>query len=148
MRPDMSRQDSKSSPEKFLNHLIDVISESLENDPDALKEALAEEGINQDELIAEGLHFVKTLEREQRFAEAQEKQNRLTQLLDAVRTNKFEGTKDELLATLKGFFSDKVALAYFNKLKSIEEEDLRKIVTEIETLKLFAKEMENETDNE
>lgn len=62
----MLNKNSKFSPsnDNILQHIIKELFESVENDPVALKEALAEEGINQDELVQEGLQFIHKLERE------------------------------------------------------------------------------------
>jgi hypothetical protein len=128
--------------------LIEVISESVENNVDALRESLAEEGYNYDDLVSEGLHFIHSLEREMRFDNARKNQNRLMQLLNEVRTSTYMGTKGELLATLKTMFSGNLAAAYFQKLELIHEADLKKIIKETEILELFADELKSENDNE
>lgn len=148
MRPTMSQKVSKLSPDKLLDHLIDVISESVEDDPKALREALKEEGFDYDKIVADGLEFIHTLERKQKFAHAQEKQNKLMKLLEDVRSNVFQGTKDELIDMFKGLFAGEAAAAYFHKLQSVEEEDLREIIKEAEILKLFAEEIAQQDNSE
>ena len=52
------------SREQLLNHLCTVISESLENNEDALRESFAEEGMDYDKVVEDGLKFIKTLKEE------------------------------------------------------------------------------------
>ena len=141
-------KSSKSSHEKILNHLIEVISESVENDEDTLREAFADERLNYDDIVHKGLQFISSLERDIRFKRARLKQQKLIQLLNNVKTDTYKRTKNELINTLKGMFSGNLAAAYFHKLESANEEDLTKIVNETEILKLFEDEMRKEKDIE
>ena len=45
----------------LLNHMIDVICEPLDEDTEALREALKEEGYDYDELTEKGKEFAKAL---------------------------------------------------------------------------------------
>ncbi len=67
----MQTNRSRSTSNKaVLHHLIDELTASIENDPEALREALAEEGIDQDILIQEGLQFIQTIQAQQQASKA------------------------------------------------------------------------------
>jgi len=63
--------------ERLLNHLCDVLSESIENDDGSLRQAFKEEGLNYDEIVEEGLKFIRHLESKIAFMEQLAKIDRL-----------------------------------------------------------------------
>jgi len=66
----MNTNDFKSpANHDILHHLVEELSEAVENDPAALREALAEEGIEQDNLVQEGLQFIQGLQTKQQAHE-------------------------------------------------------------------------------
>lgn len=85
----MNTKDFTSRPNKdFLDHLIDELSASIENDPAALREALAEEGIDQDKLVKDGLQFIRGLQEKQKVQE-----QLLEPGLNLTRTKKIRGKR-------------------------------------------------------
>jgi len=63
----MDTNDFKSHANKdILQHLGEELSEAIENDPAALQEALAENGLDQDKLAKEGLQFIRGLQEKQK----------------------------------------------------------------------------------
>jgi len=63
----MNTNDIKPRANKnILHHLVDELSQAIENDPAALREALAEDGIEQDKLVQDGLQFIRELQEKQK----------------------------------------------------------------------------------
>jgi len=63
----MNTNDIKPHANKnILHHLVDELSEAIENDPAALREALAEDGLERDNLVKEGLQFIRGLQEKQK----------------------------------------------------------------------------------
>lgn len=136
----MPKNQPQISLDEYIQNLVDVISEAIEQDEGALKEALAEEGIDYDKLVNDGLQFIHTLEREQRFAIAKEKQERLRFLRETM-SNIYEGTKEELLDALRYLFTKEEYAAEFHKFESLELDDLKSILKDAKILELFEKDI-------
>jgi hypothetical protein len=137
---EMNQNPSKN----FLVNLIDAISESIENNPDDLREALADEGLNYNDLAKEGLDFVKQLSREQRFASANERKERVLRLIQDFKSGHFIGKRPDLIVAFKELFSEgKAAAAFYHKLETFSDSDLKDMLNEAEVLKLLEKEIKD-----
>lgn len=139
----MAKKKRQLSLNEYLQNMIDVISESIEEDPQLLKEALKEEGINHEQLVNEGLQLIHKLEREQRLAQAKERREKFLKFFRSIQSMPDTRTRQELLEALRSDFGEELAVLH-HKLESIEDEDLRKIIEEAKRLKLFEEELKSQ----
>ena len=137
--------DIPRTPKDFLENLIDNICESVEQNPASLEESLKEEGYDFAELKEEGLQLVHTLEREQRLEAARAKREKLLELIDSVKQDLFMGNREKLVLAFKEIFAPgEAAVAFFHKLETIDDEDLREILNEATLLEIFEKQLQQQ----
>ncbi len=137
---------NKKQDKNKIDQIIDVISESAESNIDFLKEALSDEGFNYEDLENEGIDFIRSFKRKSIFEKSKQKNKRLLELVNKFKSDKYNYTKQEIITELKGIFSGKLAAAYFQKLESVDEKDLKNIIDETEILKLFEAELKEKND--
>lgn len=142
--------DTPRTQKDFLENLIENICESVEQDPDSLKEALTEEGFNFSQLSKKGVQLARSLEREQRLKLAREKREKLLGLIDAAKQDLFKGNREKLISAFKEIFTpDKeTVVAFFHKLETVNDEDLREMLNEAELLNLIEKQLKEEDKSE
>jgi hypothetical protein len=144
----MSKTEPTGPSKEFLRSLVEAITDSAERDPEALREALREEGINHDELLREGLQLVHRLQRQQRFTLAKERREKMRKLVKEVTSQAYEGTKEDVLTSLRELFAGQegspAVQTYFHKLESLPERDLREMISEAEILKLLKEETDKQ----
>jgi|GEM_PF-5205580 len=126
---------------KLLNHLLDVFTELDEKDENSLRDALAVEGFDYDQEVQEGLKFISNLKREGRFKEARERNQQAIDLIDELHQDSYQGTSEELISTFIDLAETDKARTYFQKLKDLDKEDLKDILTEANVLKILEKEV-------
>src|SRR3989442_271697 len=79
------RAEGKSSPEK-LDRLLKFLYEMDESKPEEVKEALASQGIDTEELVKEGMQLIRSFEKTERVKLAQAKRKRLAEIFDKLRS--------------------------------------------------------------
>ena len=126
---------------KLLNHMLDVFTELDEKDENSLRDALAVEGFDYDQEVQEGLKFISNLKREGRFKEARERNQQAIDLIDELHQDSYQGTSEELISTFIDLAETDKARTYFQKLKDLDKEDLKDILTEANVLKILEKEV-------
>ena len=138
--------DTSRTSKDFLENLIENISDSAEQDPDSLKEALAEEGLNYSQLSKEGLQLAQSLEREQRLKIAREMREKLLGLIDAAKQDMFKGSREKLVTAFQEILTpgDEAVAAFFHKLETVDDEDLRKMLNKAELLDIIAKQLKED----
>lgn len=141
----MNKKKNTKETEK-LNRLLNFIYDDEDLNPGDVKEALTEYNINQDELVENGLRFIKSLEKQQRVEKAQAIRQKLIRAY-AEFIGKHKGkTPKDALKKLKELLSpeeqkSQLALAFFNKLESIDEKEAHSILSEAEFLKAIDEEL-------
>lgn len=121
----------------YILNLIEVLSESIEQDPKELARALEEEGMNKEEIIREGLKLINDLDRRYKFAQAKRKQKKFLELLKSMAQNPAKMDREEILNALGSAFSAEEFAVLYHKLESIDDEGLKNILKEAESLKKF-----------
>lgn len=127
----------------LLNHLVDIFIELDEKDENSLRNALAAEGLDYDQEVREGLMFISDLKRERRFKDARERNQEAIDLIDELHQDSYQGTVEELISTFIDLAETDKARTYFQKLKDLDKEDLKDILTEANVLKILEKEVDN-----
>jgi len=129
----------------FLTSLIAFISEPMDQNPVELKRAFKEQGLDYDELVRKGLQVVHSAEREERFAKAKEKRDLLLNLMKDVKADRYKDRRPDLVAAFEKIFSsEQASLAFFHKLESVNDEELREMLNEAEILEMFEKQARSE----
>ena len=134
-------QSNKNSYLSFIKNLNSIISEYLIENPDALKEALEEEGINQDKIVAEGLDLVRKLSQQQRAAYAREKNEKLLSIVREIKSSVTKLSRKQIIAKFKNLIpeseQDLAVQTFFRDLEKVNDDDLREMLDEAEILKIL-----------
>jgi isopropylmalate/homocitrate/citramalate synthase len=132
---------------EVLESLSDLIADLAETDSELRREILAEYGVDRDRLASRITRRKKILRQQDRIERAKEAKTQiLVALSDYLSKKKLEGSKEKLLARLKEVlgpqYDDENALAFFHKYESLDEDDAREMLSELEIVRAFFKEEE------
>jgi len=134
-------QSKKNSYLNFVKKLNSIISEYLIENPDALKEALEEEGINKDEIVGEGLDLVRKLSQQQRAAYTRQKNEKLLSIIREIKSSVEKLSRKQIIAKFKNLIpeseQDLSFQAFFRNLEKVNDDDLREMLDEAEILKIL-----------
>ena len=142
----MDKKKNTKETEK-LNRLLNFIYDDEGLNPEDVKEALAEYNINQDELVENGLRFIKSLEKQQRIEKAQAIKRKLVKAYgEFISSYKGQALPKDAFIKLKELLSpeeqkSQLALAFFHKLESIPKEETQNILSDTEFLKTIEEEL-------
>lgn len=132
-----------SEERKYLENALDALFESLENNPELLREALEEEGYNYESLVAHGKSLAQTLRQECVIDEVKMKRERIEGVLNNIKTSlPTLADKEEILKFLNSLFPGSVGQpayqALFRKLENDDIASLRGIADDAELLKVIS----------
>ncbi|GEM_PF-6927337 len=127
-----------------LDRLLKFLHEPEENDLDAVRENLADYGIDPNELVAEGLAFINSLEKQERTKLARMKHRKLAEVVDKLRQINPKRSIDEVRRRIDEIFKtedgSQLALAFFHKHEDLSDDDLRNLLSEAELLRFLEEE--------
>ena len=145
----MKKGDKTRKIHDLVYHIANTITEDLKNDKKAVADALRDDGLDYNTVRAEGLDFIKSVKIESRRKWAQDKKERVLKLIEQVKQ-----TRDKLmdraniLDQLSREFSGPEAVAYFQKITSLEDDDLQNILDESAVLRLLDEESRMEENDD
>ncbi len=138
----MPSANNRSAVE-FLQALLDAVFDAIEHDEAAIRELYEESGIDRNELVTNILKRVKAVRVEQRLAAARSRREELLSLLASFKEQSSKLKKKDLIEKLREFIEPEEgssgALAFFHKLESMPEDDMREMLKEVDFLKLLEK---------
>ena len=130
--------EGKDYAEK-LDRLLQFLYDTEESDVEEVKEALASYGIDPDELVKEGLSFIKSLEKQERAKAVLAKRTKLAEVFQKLRSIDKEQPIDlvrrRFNEILKSESDSQFALAFAHKHKDLNDGDLRNLLSDAELLK-------------
>lgn len=130
------------SADKLIERLIDLLMEPIEANPELLKAALAEEGIDYEKLADEGELFVRSLISKQKLMCAKQERESVVAEIKALVTKLAHSGKDEAVKAFNALFpsyeQEPALQGFFHKLTSAStKEDIDEILQDVEILKLL-----------
>ena len=147
----MAEEKKKLSAKEFLENIFEAGQEALEEDQDALRQSLKENGIDPEMLIKKGLSLIKELERKQRLAHAKQRRDNVLSLIKKYTNPQSIIKKENFILELERILplpEEKAFVkAYFSKLESTDERDLAGLINDIEILKLLDQIEKNDTND-
>lgn len=127
-----------------LDRLLKFLYDAEESDLEAVRENLANHGIDPNELIAEGLTMINSLEKQERTRLARLKRLTLAKVFDKLTKIDSKRPIDEVRRKIDEIFraedGSQLALAFFHKHEDLSDEDLRNLLSEAELLRLLEEE--------
>ena len=136
--------EGKDYAEK-LDRLLQFLYDTEESDVEEVREALASYGIDPDELVKEGMHLIRSLEKAERVRITQAKRKRLVEVFDSLRSidpsQPIDAVRKRVDAILKGETDSQFSLAFYHKYDSLSEEDLRNLLSDAELLNFLAEDI-------
>lgn len=117
--------------------LFDFLYDDSETDPVKIKEFLAQEGYDYEELANEGMQFVNDLIRRTRSKLAREKKTSILESLANLGKGMAQESRDALFKKLQELTAGEPELQLaFHKLETLSDDDLRAILNDIESLRI------------
>jgi hypothetical protein len=128
-----------------LDRLLRFLYDTEESKPEEVKEVLASYGINPEELVTEGMQFIRSLEKKERVKIAHAKRKRLAEVFHQLKSidarQPIDAVRKRVDEILKGDNDSQFALAFYHKYDSLSEEDLRNLLSDAELLNLLEEEL-------
>lgn len=139
--------NSKKSRDHSDNfaRVLKFVYESEEENLDEIKESLSVYGIDSDELLSEGVSYIRSLEKGEKIKIAQEKRRRLEKIIHGLQTIDPVQSINEIRRRISGILEGKggsqTAFAFFRKYESLSDEDLRNLLADAEFLNALEEEL-------
>ena len=125
----MTEKKKKRSSRDYLDNLINLISEAVENDPEELKRSLEKEGMNIEELRQEGVDLAKKLEQEQIALIARQKGREiLLQVIVEYDLKVRKLSEEELLLMLISVFPEGEYEERIKELRKLQHFDVQRVL--------------------
>lgn len=128
-----------------LDRLLRFLYDTEESKPEEVKEVLASYGIDPEELVNEGMQFIRSLEKKERVKIAHAKRKRLAEVFQRLRSidakQPIEAVRKRVDEILRGESDSQFALAFYHKYDSLSEEDLRNLLSDAELLNFLAEDI-------
>jgi len=126
----------------FLDRLFEAFVESTSYSDEAVRESLADEAVDQAQIVSRGLQLVRLQLDQQRLIGARARMEAMRHAIHTSRSMADRGNDNVRLViaeTIVGARGDALVSAYFRKLESVEGEDLRSLVDDADILDIFDK---------
>lgn len=128
---------------EFTRNLNNVFSEFINENPEELKEELKEEGIDQDEIVSNGMELIRKLKIEQRKILASDKKTRLLNTIYLIQQNLKDITRENLIneinVSIPDAQNDVAVQTFFRALEEVNDEDIPEMLKQINIMKALTK---------
>lgn len=131
------------SPAEIVENLSESLYEAATENEESLNEELRLSGYDPDALRREGKTFIQRLKGQVRLARAKQRRKRLLDFVDHVKESLSSNrdTKYQIGIWLRGEFghvaSNQALQAFYHKLDTIDEEDMKNLAQDAELLQLW-----------
>ena len=129
--------------DRLFKRLREALNDDQSQDLDALRAEISDAGVNPDEVLARGLGLFDTFLKQQRLIHARQRLNLLRDAISDIRTNvtnNIDTAKRSISEALAVGQGEQQVLAFYQKLQSVERDDLLSLEDDIALLE-FIEEM-------
>ncbi len=126
-------RESKDHAANFTR-LLEFLYDTDEANLEEIRELLSDHGIDPNELLSDGLKYIRSLEKGEKVKIAQEKRSRLEKVFKGLKSidvaQPIEEVRKKISEILKGEVDSQTALAFYHKYESLSDEDLRALLAD------------------